>query len=52
MKPDLGITQKNLNSVNDLLNKVLADGNVLYVKTEKISLESFRRQFYGTSQTI
>ncbi|HOB25125.1 MAG TPA: DNA starvation/stationary phase protection protein [Kaistella sp.] len=35
MKPDLGITQKNLNSINDLLNKVLADGNVLYIKLRK-----------------
>lgn len=35
MKPDLGITQKNLDGVNGLLNKVLADGNVLYVKLRK-----------------
>ena len=35
MKPDLGITDKNLKSVNDLLNKVLADGNVLYIKLRK-----------------
>lgn len=35
MKPDLGITAKNLKSVNDLLNKVLADGNILYIKLRK-----------------
>lgn len=35
MKPDLGITDKNLTSVNDLLNHVLADGNVLYIKLRK-----------------
>lgn len=35
MKPDLGITQKNLDGVNGLLNKVLADGNVLYIKLRK-----------------
>ena len=35
MKPNLGITPKNLNAVNDVLNKVLADGNVLYIKLRK-----------------
>ena len=35
MKPDLGISQKNLDSVNGLLNKVLADGNILYIKLRK-----------------
>lgn len=35
MKPNLGITAKNLNSVNEVLNKVLADGNVLYIKLRK-----------------
>ncbi|MGS0747559.1 Dps family protein [Halpernia sp. GG3] len=35
IKPDLGITQKNLDGVNKLLNKVLADGNVLYIKLRK-----------------
>ena len=35
IKPDLGITQKNLDGVNGLLNKVLADGNVLYIKLRK-----------------
>ncbi len=35
MKPDLGITDKNLKAVNDILNKVLADGNVLYIKLRK-----------------
>lgn len=35
MKPDLGITAKNLKAVNDLLNKVLSDGNVLYIKLRK-----------------
>ena len=35
MKPDLGITEKNLNEINDLLNHVLADGNVLYIKLRK-----------------
>ena len=35
MKPNLGITAKNLDSVNDVLNHVLADGNVLYIKLRK-----------------
>ena len=35
IKPDLGIAQKNLDGVNKLLNKVLADGNVLYIKLRK-----------------
>ena len=35
MKPNLGISAKNLNSVNDVLNHVLADGNILYIKLRK-----------------
>lgn len=35
MKPDLGITQKNLTAVNEILNKVLANGNILYIKLRK-----------------
>lgn len=35
MKPDLGISVKNLNAVNEILNKVLADGNILYIKLRK-----------------
>ena len=35
MKPDLGISQEHLNEINDLLNHVLADGNVLYIKLRK-----------------
>lgn len=35
MKPNLGISAKNLDSVNEVLNKVLADGNVLYIKLRK-----------------
>ncbi len=35
MKPDLGISQESLNEINDLLNQVLADGNVLYIKLRK-----------------
>ncbi|QOW10500.1 DNA starvation/stationary phase protection protein [Kaistella flava (ex Peng et al. 2021)] len=35
MKPDLGITQKNLTAVNQILNAVLADGNMLYIKLRK-----------------
>lgn len=35
MKPNLGITAKNLNAVNEVLNKVLADGNILYIKLRK-----------------
>ena len=35
MKPDLGITDKNLKAVQDILNSVLADGNVLYIKLRK-----------------
>lgn len=35
MKPDLGISNENLKNVNELLNKVLADGNMLYIKLRK-----------------
>ena len=35
MKPDLGISKDNLKSVNEILNKVLADGNILYIKLRK-----------------
>ena len=35
MKPNLGITQKNLIEVDKILNNVLADGNVLYIKLRK-----------------
>ena len=35
MKPNLGITAKNLDAVNGVLNNVLADGNVLYIKLRK-----------------
>ncbi len=35
LKPDLGITQKNLTEVHKILNKVLADGNILYIKLRK-----------------
>lgn len=35
MKPDLGITQKNLTEVHKILNSVLADGNILYIKLRK-----------------
>lgn len=35
MTPDLGITKKNLTEVYKILNKVLADGNVLYIKLRK-----------------
>lgn len=35
MKVDLGISAKNLKSVHGLLNKVLADGNVFYIKLRK-----------------
>ncbi len=35
MKPDLGITQKNLTAVHKILNNVLADGNILYIKLRK-----------------
>lgn len=35
MKPDLGIKDKDLTEINDLLNHVLADGNVLYIKLRK-----------------
>lgn len=33
MKINIGITQKNLKSVSDLLHKTLSDQHVLYVKT-------------------
>ena len=35
MKPDLGIKEKDLTEINDLLNHVLADGNILYIKLRK-----------------
>lgn len=35
MKPDLGISGKNLKSVNEILNNVLADGNIMYIKLRK-----------------
>lgn len=35
MKPKIGITEKNLNAVNKLLNNILADGNVFYLKLRK-----------------
>ena len=35
MKPDLGIGEKNLTEVHKILNKVLADGNILYIKLRK-----------------
>ena len=35
MKPNIGITEKNLKSVTDLLGKSLADVHVLYIKTRK-----------------
>lgn len=35
MKPNLGITAKNLDSVNEVLNHVLADGSVFYIKLRK-----------------
>lgn len=35
MKPDLGIAQKNLNAVHKILNAVLADGNMIYIKLRK-----------------
>lgn len=35
MKVDIGISGKNLKSVHELLNGVLADGNILYIKLRK-----------------
>jgi starvation-inducible DNA-binding protein len=35
MKPNLGITDKNLKAVHTILNTVLADGNILYIKLRK-----------------
>lgn len=35
MRPDLGISDKNLDAIYEILNKVLADGNVLYIKLRK-----------------
>ena len=35
MKVDIGISATNLKKVNETLNKVLADGNVLYIKLRK-----------------
>jgi starvation-inducible DNA-binding protein len=44
MKPDIGISQKNLSGITDLLSSVLADQMVLYVKTRK-----FHWNVYGES---
>ncbi len=45
MKPSIGISEKNLQKINSLLSKVLADEMVLYNKTRKfhwnVSGESF-----------
>jgi len=45
MKPDIGISQKNLDSVTSMLSSVLADEVILYTKTRKfhwnVSGESF-----------
>jgi len=35
MKPNIGITDKNLKSITDMLNAVLADAMLLYTKTRK-----------------
>lgn len=35
MKLNIGITEKNLKAINELLNAVLADGNILYIKLRK-----------------
>lgn len=35
MKPHIGISEKNLGGVTDLLSSVLADGMTLYTKTRK-----------------
>lgn len=35
MKPNLGITDKNLKAIHELLNNALADGNMLYIKLRK-----------------
>lgn len=45
MKANIGLSQKNLGSVSDILNVVLADATVLYIKSRKfhwnVSGESF-----------
>lgn len=35
MKPNIGISEENLKSVNGLLNTILANQHVLYIKTRK-----------------
>lgn len=35
MKPNIGITPKNLEAVNNILGEVLADAHILYLKTRK-----------------
>ncbi|AZI66473.1 DNA starvation/stationary phase protection protein [Kaistella daneshvariae] len=35
MLPDLGIAKKNLTEVHKILNKVLANGNMIYIKLRK-----------------
>ena len=35
MKLNIGITEKNLKAIHQILNEVLADGNILYIKLRK-----------------
>lgn len=35
MKLNIGITEKNLKAIHTILNEVLADGNILYIKLRK-----------------
>ncbi|HJR99342.1 MAG TPA: DNA starvation/stationary phase protection protein [Flavobacterium sp.] len=35
MKMNIGISEKNLKAIHELLNNVLADGNILYIKLRK-----------------
>ena len=47
MKPNIGLSEKNLKSITSVLSSVLSDAILLIHKNKKIPLECFRQQFYG-----
>ena len=49
MKPNIGISEKNLESITSLLSVLLADETVFICQNKEISLECSRQKFYGNS---
>ncbi len=45
MKPNIGIADKNINSIVDILTIILADEHVLYIKTRKFHWNVFGNSF-------